>query len=151
MKRQILEQLLKWKEKKNRKPLLLTGVRQCGKTYILKEFGNTSFDNMAYFNFDGNVGLQSVFEYDFGKHTDSGTATKIRLIWNAIPSQIARDNNKFIFSHVKQGTRAKDLEDELEWLVDNMDGVTHVWSIPLYTIYRLKEYIFHEMGWKTNK
>jgi predicted AAA+ superfamily ATPase len=40
---------------------------------------------------------------DFGKHTTSETATKIRLIWDAIPSQIARDNNKFIFSHVKRG------------------------------------------------
>lgn len=55
---------------------------------------------------------------DFGKHTTSDTTTKIRLIWDAIPSQIARDNNKFIFSHVKQGARAKDLEDALEWLVN---------------------------------
>ena len=55
---------------------------------------------------------------DFGKHTTSETATKIRLIWDAIPSQIARDNNKFIFSHVKQGARAKDLEDALEWMVN---------------------------------
>ena len=56
---------------------------------------------------------------DFGKHTTPETATKIRLIWDAIPSQIARDNNKFIFSHVKQGARAKDLEDALEWLVNS--------------------------------
>ena len=55
---------------------------------------------------------------DFGKHTTPETAKKIRLIWDAIPSQIARDNNKFIFSHVKQGARAKDLEDALEWLVN---------------------------------
>ena len=55
---------------------------------------------------------------DFGKHTTPDTATKVRLIWDAIPSQIARDNNKFIFSHVKQGARAKDLEDALEWLVN---------------------------------
>lgn len=55
---------------------------------------------------------------DFGKHTTSDTTTKIRLIWDAIPSQIARDNNKFIFSHVKQGARAKDLVDALEWLVN---------------------------------
>jgi len=55
---------------------------------------------------------------DFGKHTTLDTANKVRLIWDAIPSQIARDNNKFIFSHVKQGARAKDLEDALEWLVN---------------------------------
>ncbi len=39
MERKTLNELLKWKEKKNRKPLLLTGVRQCGKIYIIKEFG----------------------------------------------------------------------------------------------------------------
>lgn len=280
MERKILINLLKWKEKKNRKPLLMTGVRQCGKTYIIKEFGKEEFEDTAYFNFDGNTGLKSIFDYDFdveriidelsnmiygnkiivgktlvvfdeiqdcpraiqslkyfcenmpelhiiaagsllgvalrkegisfpvgkvdriemypmsfeefviadggekyiqglkkltyereipeiytiplekylknyyiiggmpeavqvwvdthdyreveevqtrilkdyaddfGKHTTPDTATKIRLIWDAIPSQIARDNNKFIFSHVKHGARAKDLEDALEWLVN---------------------------------
>lgn len=55
---------------------------------------------------------------DFGKHTTPDTAIKIKLIWDSIPSQIARDNNKFVFSHVKKGARAKDLEDALEWIVD---------------------------------
>jgi len=280
MERKSFEQLQKWKNKKNRKPLLLTGVRQCGKTYIIREFGKREFEETAYFNLDGNAGIQSIFEYDFdverildelgsmiygkkivpgktlvvfdeiqdcpraiqslkyfcenmpelhviaagsllgvalrkegisfpvgkvdriemypmsfeefviadggkkyiealnkfayerelpelysvpmekylknyyiiggmpeavqtwvdthdykeveevqdrilkdyaddfGKHTTPETATKIRLIWDAIPSQIARDNNKFIFSHVKQGARAKDLEDALEWIVN---------------------------------
>jgi hypothetical protein len=54
---------------------------------------------------------------DFGKHTTAETANKIHLIWDAIPSQIAKENNKFIFSHVRKGARAKDLEDALEWLV----------------------------------
>ena len=279
MERKTLSKLLKWKEKKHRKPLLMTGVRQCGKTYIIKEFGKKEFESMAYFNFDGNAGLKSIFDFDFdverivdelanivygdkiisgktlvvfdeiqdcpraiqslkyfcenmpdlhiiaagsllgvalrkegmsfpvgkidrmemypmsfeefviadggkkyidgikkmkfeseipeiytvpfekylknyyiiggmpeavqtwvdthdykeveevqdrilkdyaddfGKHTKPDTATKIRLIWDAIPSQIARENNKFIFSHVKKGARSKDLEDALEWLV----------------------------------
>ena len=65
MKRKILDKLLTWKEKKNRKPLLMTGVRQCGKTYIIKEFGKREFEDVAYFNFDGNTGLQSVFDFDF--------------------------------------------------------------------------------------
>ena len=43
MKREALDKLQKWKEKKNRKPLLLTGVRQCGKTYLIKEFGKNEF------------------------------------------------------------------------------------------------------------
>lgn len=280
MERKISGRLLKWKGKKNRKPLLMTGVRQCGKTYIIKEFGKNEFESVAYFNFDGNTGLQSIFDYDldaerilgelsdtvygdriiqgktlvvfdeiqdcpraiqslkyfcenmpelhliaagsllgvalrkegisfpvgkvdriemypmsfeefviadggekyisginnmsferalpelytipmekylknyyivggmpeavqtwvdthdykaveevqdrilkdyaddFGKHTTPETATKVRLIWDVIPSQIARENNKFIFSHVKKGARAKDLEDALEWIVN---------------------------------
>ena len=279
MLRKDYERLLKWKNKTSRKPLLVQGVRQCGKTYLVKEFGSKEFENMAYINFDGNKGLQSIFDYDFdinriideigsvvlnkkiipgktllfldeiqdcpraiqslkyfcenlpelhviaagsllgialkeqgisfpvgkverlemfpmsfeefviadggekylngmsklplgreiselysvpmqkylqnyyivggmpeavkiwiqthdynqveeiqnqilkdyaddfGKHTTPDTAIKIKLIWDAIPSQIAKDNNKFIFSHVKEGARAKDLEDALEWLV----------------------------------
>lgn len=271
--------LINWKNKKVRKPLMVLGVRQCGKTYLIKEFGKQEFEDMAYCNFDGNKGLQSIFDYDFdinrileelgsivlgkkivpgktllvldeiqdcpraiqalkyfcenlpelhviaagslpgialreegtsfpvgkveqlemfpmsfeefviadggekyinginkipfereiselytvpmqkylqnyyivggmpeavqkwidthdyaeveqiqdqilrdyaddfGKHTSPETAIKIKLIWDAIPSQIAKDNNKFVFSHVKQGARAKDLEDALEWLV----------------------------------
>ena len=280
MERKALKEFLAWKNKKNRKPLLVTGVRQCGKTYLIKEFGKSEFSDMAYFNFEGNEGLHSVFDYDFdtariidelgsivrgkkiipgstlavfdeiqdcpraiqalkyfceempelhliaagsllgvalrkegisfpvgkvdriemypmsfeefvaadggqkyidgvrklplerglselytvplekylknyyivggmpeavqtwadthdykeaeavqdrilkdyaddfGKHATPETAAKIRLIWDAIPSQIARDNNKFIFSHVKQGARSKDLEDALEWIVN---------------------------------
>lgn len=65
MERDVMKDLLKWKDSPDRKPLLLTGVRQCGKTYLLKEFGRTYFEDMAYFSFEGNRGLSSVFEYDF--------------------------------------------------------------------------------------
>ena len=279
MERRIFEDLKRWKDKRNRKPLLMTGVRQCGKTYIIKKFGESEFKSTAYINLDGNDGFKSVFEYDydtdrimdelstmtdvrivpgetlvildeiqdcpraiqslkyfcenmpklhliaagsllgvalreegvsfpvgkvdrlemfpmsfeefavatgaeryikslsklahereipesyrvplektlknyyivggmpeavqawidtrdykeaeevqsrilkdyaddFAKHTTPETATKIRLIWDSIPAQIARENNKFIFSHAKTGARAKDLEDALEWLVN---------------------------------
>jgi len=50
MERDSLKWLLKWKDKRNRKPLLMTGVRQCGKTYIIKAFGRQEFDDMAYFS-----------------------------------------------------------------------------------------------------
>ena len=65
MERKTLGKLLKWKEKKNRKPLLMTGVRQCGKTYIIKEFGKQEFEDTAYFNFDGNTGLYGKYYYYF--------------------------------------------------------------------------------------
>lgn len=65
MERDVIKQLLEWKDATDRKPLLITGVRQCGKTYVCKEFGNQYFDDVAYFYFEGNKRLASVFEYDF--------------------------------------------------------------------------------------
>lgn len=65
MKRTLIEDLVKWKEKERRKPLILKGVRQCGKTYLLKEFGKLYFESTAYFNFEENPTLAEVFEKDY--------------------------------------------------------------------------------------
>ncbi len=65
MERTLIHELLVWKEKENRKPLVLKGVRQCGKTYLLKDFGNRYYDNVAYFNFEETDSLISVFEKDY--------------------------------------------------------------------------------------
>ncbi len=62
MERLILNALLKWKSSKYRKPLILKGVRQVGKTWILKEFGKRCYDNIAYFNFDENEEYKQFFE-----------------------------------------------------------------------------------------
>ena len=62
MQRFMLEKLLSWKRSKYRKPLILEGVRQVGKTWILKEFGRLHYDNVAYFNFDENEEYQAFFE-----------------------------------------------------------------------------------------
>lgn len=43
---------------------------------------------------------------------------KIRWIWDSVPVQLAKENNKFVFSHVKKGKRSAELEDALQWLVD---------------------------------
>ena len=61
MKRFITEKLIEWKNSKTRKPLILRGARQVGKTYILKEFGENNYDNVAYFNFDHDDGLAQLF------------------------------------------------------------------------------------------
>lgn len=55
MQRYIKEQLIEWKNSYNRKPLILRGARQVGKTYILKEFGEEQYEGVAYFNFDHNT------------------------------------------------------------------------------------------------
>ena len=62
MKRFALEKLKEWKTKPNRKPLIIRGARQVGKTWLMKEFGRTCFENVAYVNFDSNTRMQQVFE-----------------------------------------------------------------------------------------
>lgn len=54
-----------WKGNSYRKPLVLRGARQVGKTWILKEFGNTAFDKLVYVNFEETPNLQNLFEFDF--------------------------------------------------------------------------------------
>ena len=56
-----MKELIKWKENKGRKPLILRGARQVGKTYILKEFGKENYQNIAYFNFDNDEELKNIF------------------------------------------------------------------------------------------
>jgi hypothetical protein len=57
------------------------------------------------------------YELDFAKHAPSKDFPKLTAIWHSIPGQLAKENSKFIFSQVKKGLRAKDLEDALEWLI----------------------------------
>ncbi len=277
MKRFITEKLIEWKNSRNRKPLIFKGARQVGKTYILKEFGDNNYDNVAYFNFDHDDGLSELFlstkdpkriieqlslvagkkinpdttliifdeiqecpnalnslkyfceeageyhvacagsllgirlsktsfpvgkvdflnlypmtfsefliadnsqnlvdvmrqtrevkeipkifetqlieklkiyyiiggmpevvhswvndkdiekvnkiqknildsyESDFSKHVDASDANKISLIWNGIPSQLARENKKFVYQVIKEGARAREYESALNWLND---------------------------------
>ena len=278
MERYIINDLLKWKNSKHRKPLILKGVRQVGKTWILKEFGKQHYENTAYFNFDENEeykqffettkdvdrilqnlmlasgqkitpestliifdevqdcpkvinamkyfcenapqyhivcagsllgiaiskpssfpvgkvdflqinpmtlgefllangddnlvqymnsidtldpvpdaffnplceklkmyyvtggmpepvlmwtkerdteamqtalsGIIGSYERDFGKHPEPKEYPKISMIWKSIPSQLARENKKFIYKVVKPGARAREYEDALQWLVD---------------------------------
>ena len=277
MKRDILSKLIDWKNKENRKPLIVNGVRQCGKTYVLNKFGDTCYNEKAYFNFERDDSLSAIFEndydtgriifelglvlgktikpnstliifdeiqecgraltslkyfceeapeynivcagsllgihlkttsfpvgkvdlitmypmsfcefvrangedmladfienyskgtkipesvgnkyanllkqyyvvggmpeavrtwcdthdiekveniqqtiidsyeYDFAKHAPIKEFPKLTAIWKSIPEQLAKPNSKFIFSHVKKGWRAKDLEDALEWLIN---------------------------------
>ena len=65
MKRDSFEFLLKWKNSKYRKPLILRGARQTGKTWLLKEFGKTAFNKMVYVNFEETPSLQGLFQIDF--------------------------------------------------------------------------------------
>ena len=278
LKRFILEELIKWKESKYRKPLIIKGARQIGKTYILQQFGKENYEGVAYFNFDHDEDLYNLFnntkdpkrileqlsfiygkaiipgktliifdeiqecpnalnslkyfqeeaneyhivcagsllgirlshtsfpvgkveflnmypmtfsefliadncnnlveymksirsvenipdiffnqleeklkayfiiggmpevvklwvneknielvnnvqedilkayESDFSKHTNNSEANKISLIWNNIPSQLAKENKKFLYQTIKEGARAREYETALNWLNDS--------------------------------
>ena len=62
MKRNALEFLMQWKSSEDRKPMVLKGARQVGKTWLMKEFGRTAYDSFVYFNFDEEDELKSIFE-----------------------------------------------------------------------------------------
>ncbi|MEG1008839.1 MAG: DUF4143 domain-containing protein, partial [Clostridia bacterium] len=58
------------------------------------------------------------YESDFAKHTTNAEANKISIIWNSVPSQLSRENKKFIYQVAKEGIRAREYEDALNWLKD---------------------------------
>jgi predicted AAA+ superfamily ATPase len=65
VKRYATERLIEWKNTKRRKPLIIRGARQVGKTWLMKEFGNTHFENTAYINFDNNERMRILFDGDY--------------------------------------------------------------------------------------
>ncbi len=68
MKRFFMDRLDEWLHSPNRKPLVLSGARQVGKTWLLKEFGRTRFDSVAYVNFDKKATAKAIFGGDFRLH-----------------------------------------------------------------------------------
>ena len=62
MKRDALQQMLSWKKDPERKPLILKGARQVGKTWLMKEFGTIAYESYVYFNFDEDPSLHSIFQ-----------------------------------------------------------------------------------------
>lgn len=65
MYRKKIEELIKWKNKKTKKPLIIKGARQVGKTWLIKEFGKNYYENYAYINFDNNERMKTLFSGDF--------------------------------------------------------------------------------------
>ena len=95
MKRLIMSKLLAWKNSPYRKPLILKGVRQVGKTWILKEFGKLYYKNIAYFNFDENREYKQFFE---------ATKNVERILQNlmlASGQKIEPENTLIIFDEVQ--------------------------------------------------
>jgi len=62
--------------------------------------------------------ILDAYEQDFSKHAPNESVPRIRMLWNALPSQLAKENKKFIYGLIKEGARAKDYEMALMWLTD---------------------------------
>ena len=65
MRRDAMQQLYDWKEKTTRKPLIVRGARQVGKTWLMKEFASSAYRQFAYINFEDNEVMKDVFQKDF--------------------------------------------------------------------------------------
>ena len=100
MERKLMSQLAAWKSAPGRKPLILRGVRQCGKTWLLQEFGKRYFDNIAYFNFERNERLRSVFEKDI---SPSRILMELALL---AKTKIEPGSTLIIFDEIQSSPRA---------------------------------------------
>ncbi len=84
--RRAMEALSEWRDSPSRKPLMVSGVRQCGKTYLLKEFGSESFENVLYIDLERSKNAQKAFEKDLD------------------PSRIARDLSSMFGAPLEEGS-----------------------------------------------
>ena len=62
--------------------------------------------------------ILNAYEQDFSKHAPASEVPRIRMVWNSIPSQLAKENKKFIYGLMKEGARAREFEQAISWLVD---------------------------------
>ncbi len=100
MYRIAIEKLLKWKTSKHRKPLIIEGARQVGKTWLMKEFGKQAYEDTVYINFDSNSKMQELFGSDLDIN---------RLIMGLelyAGRKINHDNTLLIFDEVQEVPRA---------------------------------------------
>lgn len=100
MKRLIIDSLENWRQKKNRKPLIIQGARQVGKTWLMKHFGEQHFKQVAYINFDNNLRMKELFSGDYdinrlllGLKIESGI-------------DIQSDNTLLIFDEIQEVPKA---------------------------------------------
>jgi len=98
--REAINDLIKWKETEHRKPLIIRGARQVGKTWIMKEFGKTHYEKFAYINFDNNERMESLFS---GNLDISRIITALQIESGVT---IEAENTLIIFDEVQEVPRA---------------------------------------------
>ena len=141
MYREILQDLETWKDKTRRKPLILTGVRQCGKTYIVEEFAHKNFENYIYVNFESEETLSAIFDYDF----DVDRIT--RELERHFKTQIIPGQTLVFFDEIQECTRAI---TSLKYFCENMRDLHIVCAGSLLGVALKKEQISFPVG-KVNR
>lgn len=96
LKRAAIQQLIQWKSNEDRKPLVLRGARQVGKTWLMKEFGQSHYDNYAYLNFDEEEALKSIFE------TNKNPYRIIELLSMITGEKVLPEKTLIIFDEVQE-------------------------------------------------
>ncbi|MCE7053111.1 DUF4143 domain-containing protein [Algoriphagus sp. AGSA1] len=81
---------------------------------VLRFSENADFDEVRQIQ----KRILDAYEQDFSKHAPHEIVPRIRMLWNSIPAQLAKENKKFIYGIIKQGARAKDYELAMSWLID---------------------------------
>jgi uncharacterized protein len=99
MKRTLYSALLNWKNAPNRKPLILQGARQVGKTWLMKEFGKHEFEQVAYLNFERSERLKSMFILDFD------IQRLISIIEIEVNQKIKSDKTLLIFDEIQEAEK----------------------------------------------
>lgn len=100
MQRIAMKQLMRWKKCKRRKPLIIEGARQVGKTWLMKEFGRQCYANTVYVNFDSNSQMASLFE------TNLDTNRLILGLELYVGHKINAENTLLIFDEIQEVPRA---------------------------------------------
>lgn len=100
MQRKAMNELIKWKNKGNRKPLLLYGARQVGKTYLVKEFANEYFEDIIYINFETNNIVGKIIDEDISPQY---IIKNLEIIFN---KKIDKDKTLIFFDEIQKNTRA---------------------------------------------
>jgi len=100
MKRTAYNDLLAWKNSPDRKPLLVQGARQTGKTWLMEEFGKNEFESVLYLNFEKTPGLSAYF------NDDISPSRIIKTLGQYFDTDISMDNTLIIFDEVQESARA---------------------------------------------
>ena len=102
-----------------------------------------SFAENRDFTLVGDVhkAILRAYDEDFAKHADGALLAKIRLLWNSIPAQLAKENKKFVYTALRPGARAREYEVALEWLEDaGMVRIVRNVSTPLMPLAAYEEF-----------